>query len=78
MAEAESALRLKSPNALGYMALLLDRARFQVLANPPLAAVRAWTEAIASLPDAAILAAAVAAETDYLVTLDRHHFLDSA
>jgi predicted nucleic acid-binding protein len=77
LAEAEGALRRKAPESLAYLALLLDLARVQVSSNPPLTQVRLWAAEIAYLPDAAILAAAIAAKADYLVTLDRQHFLEN-
>ena len=78
VAETEGALRRKAPEVLAHLAILLDRARCQVIANPALEQVRAWQSTISYLPDAAVLAAAVANRTDYLVTLDRRHFLENA
>ncbi len=77
LAEAEGALRRKAPEALGHLALLLDRAHCQVIPNPTLEQVNAWQAVIPYLPDAAVLAAALAAQADYLVTLDRQHFLEN-
>lgn len=64
LTEVEGALRRKAPAALGHMTLLLDRAR--------------WQMHIPYAPDAAIFAAAVAAQADYLVTLDRRHLLGNS
>jgi predicted nucleic acid-binding protein len=75
LAEVEGALRRKAPEALGHLALLLDRAGVRVLPNPPLAQVEDWAEVVPYLPDAAVLAAAAIEEVDYLVTLDRAHLL---
>ena len=77
LVEAEGALRRKAPEALGHMALLLDRARCQVIANPTLEEVKAWESVLPYLPDAAVLSAAVSAGADYLVTLDRRHFIEN-
>lgn len=78
IAEAEGALRRRAPEVLGHLALLLDRARCQVVTNPTLEQVKAWQSVISYLPDAAVLAAALAAQADYLVTLDRRHFLENS
>jgi len=75
VAETEGALRRKAPEVLGYFALLLDRARCRVVANPTLEQITIWRSVISYLPDAAVLAAALSASVDYLVTLDRQHFL---
>ncbi len=77
LAEAENALRRKAPEALGYLALLLDRSNCQIVTNPSLEQVRAWEGLVPYLPGAAVLAAAVNAQADYLVTLDRRHLLEN-
>jgi len=77
VAEAEGALRRKAPEVLGHMALLLDRARCQVVNNPTLEQVKACQSVVSCLPDAAVLATAVETCADYLVTLDRQHFLEN-
>jgi predicted nucleic acid-binding protein len=78
VAEAEGALRRKAPEVLGHLALLLDRAHCHVVANPTLEQVKAWQSVMSYLPDAAVLAAALTSQADYLVTLDRQHFLENA
>ena len=75
LAEVEGALRQKAPEVLGYLALLLDRAHCHIVANPTLDQVNTWQPVVSHLPDAAVLAAALNAQADYLVTLDRRHFL---
>ena len=77
LVEAEGALRRKAPEALGHMALLLDRAHCQVVANPTPEEIKAWEPVLPYLPDAAVLTAAVSAGADYLVTLDRRHFIEN-
>lgn len=77
LAEAEGALRRKAPETLGHFALLLDRSRCRVVPNPTMGQIAHWEKVIHYRPDAAVLAAAVAVEADYLVTLDRQHFLDN-
>lgn len=78
LAEVESALRRKAPGVMGALLLLLDRSHCRVVPNPPLVQVDALVPLIAYRPDAAVLAAAIAAQADYLVTLDRRHFLENA
>jgi predicted nucleic acid-binding protein len=78
LSEVEGALRRKAPDALGHLALLLDRAHCQVVPNPTWEQVNAWQSSIDYRPDAAILAAAVAAEADYVVTHDRRHLIDNS
>jgi predicted nucleic acid-binding protein len=77
LSETEGALRRKAPDILGHFALLLDRAHCQVVPDPDWEQVSVWRTAIGYLPDAAILAAAIAVEADYLVTLDRKHLIDN-
>jgi predicted nucleic acid-binding protein len=77
LAEVENALRRKVPEALGYLALLLDQANCQIVTNPPPEQVRTWEELVTYLPDAAVLAAAVGVQADYLVNLDRRHLLEN-
>ena len=75
--ELERGLRAKAPEALGTLALLLDRARLTVVPAPRaphVAEAEHWTK---HLGDARIVAAARSARVDYLVTLDRSHLLDN-
>jgi len=73
--EIESALRRKAPNMLGLLTLLLDRSGVEVVPSPISETVRD-SQALTGHPgDAQVLAAAWAAGADYLVTLDRKHFL---
>jgi predicted nucleic acid-binding protein len=76
--EIESALRRKAPNMLGLLTLLIDRSRAEVVPSPMPKAVQD-SQALTGHPgDAQVLAAAWAAGADYLVTLDRKHFLDNS
>ena len=77
LAETESALQRKAPESLGYSALLLDRARCTMVNNPSYEEVEALLHIISYPPDTTVLAAAVSARADYLVTLDRQHFLNN-
>ena len=75
LSEAEQALRRKAPQALGHLALLLDAANSQVVDNAPLQEVAFWNQIVGYGPDAGVIATAVAAGAEYLVTLDRRHIL---
>jgi len=75
--EIERTLRRKAPNSLGTLALLLDRSRVEVVPSPPPRSVLKSRVLIGHLGDAQVLAAAWDAGSDYLVTLDRKHFLDN-
>jgi len=75
--EIERALRRKAPDSLGMLALLLDRSRVEVVPSPSPRSVLKSPVLTGHLGDAQVLAAAWAAGSDYLVTLDRKHFLDN-
>ncbi len=87
--ELERALRRKAPpsaasgeeatsDALRWLALLLDRIDMQLVRTLAPQAVE-WSGRLINHPgDAHILASARSAQVDYLVTLDREHFLDNA
>jgi predicted nucleic acid-binding protein len=75
--EIEGALRRKAPNALGVLALLLDRSQVEIVPSPGLEAVKD-SQALTGHPgDGQVLAAAWLAGVDYFVTLDKEHFLDN-
>ena len=75
LAEAENVLRRKAPDALGLLALLLDRSGVETVRLPSSDAVQECLALTGYLADARILAAAKMATVDYFVTLDREHFL---
>ena len=75
--EIESALRRKAPDMLGLLALLLDRSGIEVVPAPMSKVVQDSQALTGHLGDAQVLAAAWVARADYLVTLDRKHFLDN-
>jgi len=76
--ELEGALRRKAPDRLGLLALLLDRAQIELVPPPPASTVQACQALTGHPGDAYVLAAAWVAEVNYMVTLDRRHFLDNA
>jgi predicted nucleic acid-binding protein len=75
--EIEAVLRAKAPQTLGSLALLLDRAQIQVVPSAPQKILHR-TESLVHHPgDARVIADAWAAEVDFLVTLDKQHFLEN-
>ena len=73
--ELERALREKAPEQLGSLAILLDRARFEILPAPTGDRVKRALDLIDHVGDAQALAAALSVELDYFVTLDKKHFI---
>ena len=69
--EAESTLRRKAPEALGSLALLLDRARVEICATASPAA----TYSVSHPGDAQIVADAYAASVSFLLSFDREHLV---
>ena len=73
--EAEGALKRKAPEALPFLAILLDRGGVTV-ANAASHKSAAALSSITGHPgDAQIVADALLAKADYLITLDREHLL---
>jgi putative PIN family toxin of toxin-antitoxin system len=70
-------IKEKLPAALPALRKLLGNISLEIVKDPDYEAVAKWTEIIHH-DDAAILAAAVAAQPDYLVTGDKHFFEDTA
>jgi len=60
----------KIPDKLPHVQRLMVRSRPEVWSTPPLDEVARWTDLLSG-PDAAILAAAIAAKPDYFVTGDK-------
>ncbi|MBC7264810.1 MAG: type II toxin-antitoxin system VapC family toxin [Chloroflexi bacterium] len=77
LAEAEGALRRKAPDALGLLAMLLDRSRAEIVPLPTAEVVERFQPITNHRGDAQVLAAAWSAAADYFVTLDREHFLNN-
>ncbi len=78
LAELERTLRSKAPHALASLAVLLDQLRVEVSPEPGQEVLATCGALVGHPGDAKILAAAIASQADYLVTLDRQHFLDNA
>ena len=64
-------IKEKLPDALTALRKLLVNTPPEVAADPQLPDIKRWTKKL-HLGDAAILAAAIAAQPDYFITGDRH------
>ncbi len=73
--EAEEVLRRKAPDLMGAFAQLLDSANIHVSAAPTAKHIKEAQALLDYLPDANILAQAMAASPDWLVSHDKEHFL---
>jgi predicted nucleic acid-binding protein len=76
LAEIEQVVRRKAAQHLPTLAVLIDRSRAQVVASAPPDLLKSCREWVPHPGDAQILADAWQHGADYLVTLDRAHFLD--
>lgn len=75
--EADGALKRKAPEALPLLAILLDRSGVAVVDAAPHKTVSALSFVTGHAGDAQIVADALQAKADYLITLDREHLLGS-
>jgi putative PIN family toxin of toxin-antitoxin system len=73
LTEVERNLRAKIPERMELWNRLLSMIAFEIVADPPLEQVR-LCEAYVVQKDAPIVAAAIIAKVDYLVTYDRKHY----
>jgi predicted nucleic acid-binding protein len=73
--EADAVLARKAPESKVLFAALLDRAKVSVGSHPDEAALAQASSIVDYPPDTHILAEALAAEVDYLVSLDRRHLV---
>jgi predicted nucleic acid-binding protein len=74
--ETERTLARKAPATLPFYREALRASRIRIVKDPPAAEVAAARAMIAHATDAPILAAAIEVRCDYLVTLNRRHFID--
>jgi len=74
--ETERAVARKIPRILPELRQAILKSGLAILPDPPAEAVMAHLDWIRHAADTPILVAAVQAEVDYLVTLNRKHFLD--
>jgi predicted nucleic acid-binding protein len=75
LAELDEAIRRKAPHLLPAVTALLHSARVRVVPPPSPEVRRCAAALIHHRGDAAVLAGAMAASPDYLVTLDAKHLL---
>jgi predicted nucleic acid-binding protein len=76
--EAEGALKRKAPETLPLLAILLDRGGVTVEGAAPHKSAAALASVTGHPGDAQIVADALQAKADYLITLDREHLLGNA
>ncbi len=76
LAETERALVRKAPAALPFYREALRASRIRIVKDPSAAEIAAAHDLIAHEPDVPILVAAIKVKTDYLVTLNRRHFIE--
>lgn len=77
IAETERAVARKAPAALPTLRQVIHASKVQIVPDPAPEEVQARLYWISHPADVPILAAAVLAEVDFLVTLNRKHFLDN-
>jgi len=73
--EAKEVVGRKSPKSKAHFALLLDRSRVQVGEDPRESTLHQAQSVIEYLPDAQLVAEALALEVDYFVSFDRKHLV---
>ena len=76
VAETERAIARKAPKALADLRKAILASKTQIVHDPTPAKVKANLHLIAHPADVPILLAAMEAKVDYLVTLNRVHFID--
>jgi predicted nucleic acid-binding protein len=76
VAETERALGRKVPRALPYFREALRSTRLRIVREPSPVEIEAHQDVIAHPADVPVVVAAMKAEVDYLVTLNRRHFID--
>ena len=75
LSEIEAVIRRKAIHTLPLLAVLIDASRITVVPPPPAELFTLCQELIPHPGDARILADAWSSAADYLVTLDKAHFL---
>ena len=76
VAETERAVARKVPQALAYYREALRSTGLRIVRDPSPEEVEAHKNIIAHRADVPIVVAAMKADVDYLVTLNRRHFID--
>ena len=77
VAETERAIARKAPTALSEVRQAILQSQATIVHDPDVQEVRAHLDCMADPADVPILMAAMHAQVDYLVTLNRRHFLDN-
>jgi len=77
LVEVERTVRTKAPHLISTAALFLVHSNVSVVSSPAQNLVDQCAALINYDNDAMVMAAALQAETEYFVTLDRKHFLDN-
>jgi predicted nucleic acid-binding protein len=77
LAEIERAFRRKATHLLGQLAWVLDQSRVEIAPRAPASVLARCMRLLGQKGDAEVAAAAWAAEVDFLVSLDRPHFLEN-
>ncbi|RMF02361.1 MAG: PIN domain-containing protein [Chloroflexi bacterium] len=75
--ETEHALARKIPRAIPAYRKALRSSNLRIIPTPTLADIAPHLDIIAHQADVPVVVAAMKAQTDYLVTLNRKHFLDN-
>lgn len=78
LAETERAVARKMPRALPHYRQALRSTGLEIVPDPSPEQVAGHQDMIAHRTDVPIVVAAMGVEVDYLVTLDRRHFIDDA
>jgi predicted nucleic acid-binding protein len=78
LVETERAIARKLPSALGNVRQAIHASGVIIVPDPTPEGVKAHLDWMKDLTDIPILLAAMQAGVDYLVTLNRRHFLDDA
>lgn len=73
--ETEDVLKRKAPHLLGLLAQLLDEANIEVGKAPTSKHLRQAKSLVEYIPDATVLAQAIAAKPNWLVSHDKEHFI---
>jgi predicted nucleic acid-binding protein len=76
IAETERAVARKIPRALAYYREALRSSGIRIMPKPSPEDVQRYLDIIAHQADVPIVVAAMQAKVDYLVTLNRRHFID--
>jgi predicted nucleic acid-binding protein len=77
LAELEENLQRKAPRRLVDLAVAFEEANLALVNPPDITTIQQCQRLIGYADDSVVLAAALAAQVDFFVTLDRQHFLDN-